>query len=116
MLAFVYPQLHASDLRTLSPSSPLTVSLGSAQSAVQLPYAKRSSADGLAGAAEQLAQRCGGQVTQLRQDVSPANLAQQGGKHVLCMSMPELSGAAVERKDAVAQHGQSVSLFSQRRL
>jgi hypothetical protein len=59
----------------------------------------------MTGAAEQLAKRCGGRVTQLGQNVNPANLAQQGGKHVLCMNMPELSGAAAERKDAVAQHG-----------
>jgi hypothetical protein len=112
MLTIIPPfpsQLHASDLRMLAPSSQLTLSLSDAKSAVQLPYARRSSAHDLTATAERLAARCGSSLTSYTPShAAPASVdaaGAKGGKHVMCMTMPEVQGAAAERKDAMAQHG-----------
>ncbi|EIN10140.1 hypothetical protein PUNSTDRAFT_50856 [Punctularia strigosozonata HHB-11173 SS5] len=99
------PGLHASDLRTLAPSTLLAQNLASAPSSLQLPYVAHSGANALRTSAERLAARCGSSLTR----VSPGSFPEKhasSSKHVVCVDMPHLmhDGSGAGRKNAVATH------------
>ncbi|KAI0051452.1 hypothetical protein FA95DRAFT_1554541 [Auriscalpium vulgare] len=98
------PGLHASDLRTLSPTSALVSLLSRSPSSVQLPYIRRSpgavAVHDLAGLVQQ---RCGSRVL-THTSGSGRMQVEDGKKHVVCVSVPELDGNASSRKAAMAEH------------
>ncbi|KAA1465921.1 hypothetical protein DENSPDRAFT_862139 [Dentipellis sp. KUC8613] len=104
------PGLHASDLRTLSPSSPLVNILQTSPSSIQLPYVRRAEGGDLSvhDAANLVTSRCGARQLNIVAGQTGAAY-EQGNKHVVCMSMPHLSGDASHRKGAMADHESSLA-------
>jgi hypothetical protein len=95
--------LHASDLRTLDPSSNLAKVLGSAPSARQFPYVSQGAVIPSATAAQTLSNRCGSRLVTLTPGENNA-VMEASSKHIVCMNMPHLEGVAKDRKDAMAKH------------
>ncbi|TFY73830.1 hypothetical protein EWM64_g10182 [Hericium alpestre] len=88
------PGLHASDLRTLSPTSPLTTLLHNSPSSVQLPYVKRAEgAPSIQDIAELVSKRCGSRALNFMAGQGGVTY-EKGSKHVMCVSMPHLEGDA----------------------
>ncbi|KAH9052573.1 hypothetical protein EDB87DRAFT_1657790 [Lactarius vividus] len=80
------PGLHASDLRSLSPESFVATRLQDSPSSSQLPY------------------RCGAQRLSFPVGEGPEDLKPGPGKHVLSLSMPEITENAGARRDFVTEH------------
>jgi len=97
------PGLHASDLRTVSPSSALTTLLMSSPSSVQLPYVRRSVDVSVHDIANTISSRCGSRVLSFMPGQGGVSV-EQGSKHVMCLSMPHLEGAAGRRKSVMADY------------
>ncbi|GJE84834.1 hypothetical protein PsYK624_009100 [Phanerochaete sordida] len=96
--------LHASDLRSLPPSSKLARSLESSAASVELPYMRHSGANPFAGVSEAIAQRCGSRLLSVSAgEVAPHLEAAPKEKHVVCMSMPAVQGTSEYRKGLVAE-------------
>ncbi|KAI0027382.1 hypothetical protein K488DRAFT_90913 [Vararia minispora EC-137] len=103
------PGLHATDLRTLAPTSPLTTLLTSAPSSAQIPYARRSpSHEGLHDLAQHVAHRCGARLASVVPGQSDLVL-ESATKHVVNMYLPELEDEVRERKEAVATNAHAFS-------
>ncbi|KAI0250543.1 hypothetical protein BJV78DRAFT_1283154 [Lactifluus subvellereus] len=107
------PGLHSSDLRALSPSSAIATRLQDSPSSVQLPYVRPAPAtDSLKHLADKIAQLCGAQRLTFSVGAAAAAAAAtektldsgSGSKHVLCLSMPAVTGSASARKRSVAEH------------
>ncbi|KAI0301936.1 hypothetical protein B0F90DRAFT_1810010 [Multifurca ochricompacta] len=99
------PGLHASDLRTLSPSSYIAMRLHDSPSSLQLPYV-RSTPDAtnpIQDLASKVAQRCGSQRLSFPIGTVPDTLDLES-KHVLSLTMPALVESAGARKRSVAEH------------
>jgi len=96
------PGLHASDLRTLDPSSSLVKLLESAPSSRQYPYVRRNEAKSFSNIAESLSSRCGSRLLKLTPGHDGGEM-ESGSKHVVCMKMPPLEGVASHRKHAMAE-------------
>jgi hypothetical protein len=106
-----YPpiQLHASDLRSLSPASFLATRLQDSPSTAQLPYVRFApQGNALHDLADLVTQRCGAQRLSFPVGAGPENLESSSGKHVLCLSMPAVTEAAGARRRSVAEHGASI--------
>lgn len=98
-------QLHASDLRNLSPSSSLAQTLNGAASTLELPYVSRSASNPFSNLAGAVAERCGARVVTHVPGKVSATVA-GGEKHVVCVEMPPLDGLeGADRKKAVVEHG-----------
>ena len=104
--ARTHAQLHASDLRALSPSSPLTTLLSRSPSSVQLPYIPRTAGSSVHDLADRISSRCGSRVLSSMPGQGGV-AAVRGAKHVVCLSMMDLQGTAGRRKAVVADHGAS---------
>ncbi|KIM84036.1 hypothetical protein PILCRDRAFT_819066 [Piloderma croceum F 1598] len=102
------PGLHASDLRTLDPSSNLAKLLESAPSSRQFPYVRYEAAEPFTNIAESLSRRCGSQLLSLTPGGSGPAM-ESGSKHVVCMKMQHLKGVASNRKAAMADHESRLS-------
>jgi len=101
------PGLHASDLRTLSPTSYLAKQLHSAPSSVHVPYVTPASPVGLG---RSFAKLCGSKVLDLGldDDVEELDLS---GKQVIHVDLPELDGVGEERRDEMRQLEEKLSLL-----
>jgi len=102
------PGLHASDLRTLDPSSSLVKLLESAPSSRQYPYVRRNENESFPNIAESLSSRCGSRLLSLTPGHGGGE-TESGSKHVVCMKMPPLEGVASNRKDAMAEQESHLS-------
>ncbi|ETW84406.1 hypothetical protein HETIRDRAFT_313450 [Heterobasidion irregulare TC 32-1] len=102
------PGLHASDLRALSPSSPLTTLLSRSPSSVQLPYISRTAGSSVHDLADRISSRCGSRVLSSMPGQGGV-AAVRGAKHVVCLSMMDLQGTAGRRKAVVADHESSLA-------
>lgn len=99
-------QLHASDLRSLSSSSPLSSILSRSASSVQLPYVRQSSGSAsVHDIADLLSERCGSKVLNFMPGQGSIEDAEKDKKHVMCMSNPRLDGKAEHRKGFFAELG-----------
>ncbi|EJD00805.1 uncharacterized protein FOMMEDRAFT_21312 [Fomitiporia mediterranea MF3/22] len=101
VLVIEQPGLHATDLKSLSPSSTLPTRLNASHTShiskpksAQLPYIKRHTPDELSSTAESLAQRCGvGRVSWVNRDGEFELVQGEKEKgHVLYMTLPEVYG------------------------
>jgi len=114
-----HPGLHASDLRSLSPSSSLAMRLQDSPSAAQLPYVRLPPPNPLAslqGFADKLASLCGAQrltlplVNAATADLAPHSSSPSFSEHgsrpkrVFSLSVPALTETAGARKRSVAEH------------
>ncbi|KAH9483027.1 hypothetical protein JR316_0005127 [Psilocybe cubensis] len=99
------PGLHASDLRTLEPSTHIARSIASAHSSRQYPYlpSHHSHANGILSLAESVSSKCGSRLLQYAPGKDKVTL-QPNSKHVLCMNMPHLDKSGHSRKTTMAQH------------
>ncbi|KAN0124399.1 hypothetical protein V8E52_002048 [Russula decolorans] len=106
-----HPGLHASDLRSLSPSSSLATRLQDSPSSIQLPYVRFPPSSSLANysplqdLADKLAGLCGAQRLALPLDNAAVDLAPSSEtfKRVFSLSMPALTETAGARKRSVAE-------------
>ncbi|KAF8489372.1 hypothetical protein F5888DRAFT_1201376 [Russula emetica] len=107
-----HPGLHASDLRSLSPSSSLATRLQDSPSSIQLPYVRFPPSSSLANysplqdLADKLAGLCGAQHLALPLDNVAVDLtpSSETSKRVLSLSMPALTENAGARKRSVTEH------------
>ncbi|PPQ71232.1 hypothetical protein CVT25_004538 [Psilocybe cyanescens] len=99
------PGLHASDLRTLSPSTHIARSIVSAPSSRQYPYLPSHSEHeyGLPSIAQTVSAKCGSRFLQYTPGQDKVSL-QPSSKHVLCINMPHLDKSGQARKSTMAQH------------
>ena len=97
-------QLHASDLRTLAPTSPLPSLLRDAPSTFQRPYVRRE--DTVQSYADALVARCGARLASVAVGESDLVLDEvEGAKHVVVAYVPAVEGEMEGRKAAVDMHG-----------
>jgi hypothetical protein len=135
-----YSQLHASDLRSLSPSSSLATRLQDSPSSIQLPYVRFPPSSSLANysplqdLADKLAGLCGAQRLALPLDNAAVDLAPSSEtfvsfpslsscyvlffpkpgsrfKRVFSLSMPALTETAGARKRSVAELGACIFIL-----
>lgn len=94
------PGLHASDLRTLSPSAPLSLALKGAASTLQLPYLRRSSDASLSEFVERISQRCNLPVISLSgSDVDRLHQVVRGrSRYIIYVEFPEISSESAWRR------------------
>ncbi|KAH9037644.1 hypothetical protein EDB85DRAFT_590681 [Lactarius pseudohatsudake] len=98
------PGLHASDLRFLSPESFVATRLQDSPSSSQLPYVRfPHQGNSLQDLADRVTQHCGAQRLSFPVGEGPEDL-ESDGKHVLSLSMPEITENAGARRDFVAEH------------
>lgn len=103
---YVAHQLHASDLRSLPSSSPLSSILSRSASSVQLPYVRQSSGSAsVHDIADLLSERCGSKVLNFMPGQGSIEDAEKDKKHVMCISNPRLDGKAEHRKGFFAELG-----------
>ncbi|OSX60614.1 hypothetical protein POSPLADRAFT_1040663 [Postia placenta MAD-698-R-SB12] len=95
--------LHASDLRTLSPSGVLAQTLNIAESTLELPYVPRSTSHPFTPLANAVAERCGARVVSYSPGQTEVT-GNAGEKHVVCVDMPAVSGQGTDRKNAMTGH------------
>ncbi|KAI0302961.1 hypothetical protein BC826DRAFT_1089447 [Russula brevipes] len=106
------PGLHASDLRSLSPSSSLAARLQDAPSSLQLPYVRfpaphQAPAAPLQDLADKVATLCGAQRIAVpigANDFDPSSSRPAPEKHVLSLSLPAVTESAAARKRSIAEH------------
>lgn len=101
-------QLHASDLRSLAPSSSLVRAINAAPSSVEFPYMQGNIEDLLLELTNAISQRCGSRIISgSAQEIQPHldGSERAGKKHVVCVGMPPMEGAAGYRKTLMAEHG-----------
>jgi hypothetical protein len=104
------PDLHASDLRTLPPTSLLAQVLSSAPSSRQFPYVRHDHASmPFNHLAESISRRCDSRIVHFE----PGSLldGSERKKHVVCMNMPRVEGLSVERKGFMIDHSMHVPFF-----
>jgi len=101
------PSLHASDLRTLSPSSKLAEVIALAPSSRQYPYARSMSSSQVVSLAETISARCQSEL--VRTPPHGSTVYNSKSKHVVCVHMPKLTGAGATRKDSMKEHGSRLS-------
>ncbi|KAH9172145.1 hypothetical protein EDB89DRAFT_999269 [Lactarius sanguifluus] len=99
------PGLHASDLRSLSPESFVATRLQDSPSSSQLPYVRfPHQGNSLQDLADRVVQHCGAQRLSFPVGEGPEVLEPGPGKHVLSLSMPEITEIAGARRDFVTEH------------
>ncbi|KAF7289225.1 hypothetical protein MIND_01383800 [Mycena indigotica] len=100
------PELRASDLRSLSPTSHLARSLASAPSSRQLPYVPNHGHN-VPQLLETTAARCNSQYV----SYAPGYGSSLSGsaKHLLALTFPPLDGLAKDRKEALLKHDDILS-------
>lgn len=101
-----YQQLHASDLRTLLPTSYIARQLQSASSSVHVPYVTHASP---AGAGRKLATLCRDAKVvemELDQDAETLQLPVEG-KKLIHIDLPELHSVGPERREEMRHLGTS---------
>jgi len=93
------PGLHASDLRSLHPSSSLAKRLGAAPSSVQLAYTQFSpvSAVPFFDLAESISRRCSSRIINITPGRGDFHIT-SGFKHVVCLTMDSLHNNLGSRK------------------
>ncbi|KAI0643613.1 hypothetical protein C8Q79DRAFT_1002246 [Trametes meyenii] len=100
--------LHASDLRSLSPSCHVAKSLSTAPSSLQLAYVEAGDhhANPFHTLAEGLTTRCGSRAVSHSPDLGTLDIDVRKGKHVVSISLPPLEDGeeGVSRKTSVSEH------------
>ncbi|KIM45761.1 hypothetical protein M413DRAFT_440799 [Hebeloma cylindrosporum] len=97
------PGLHASDLRTLSPTARISRSLSSSPSARQYPYLPAHPELDLTSIAGRVSSKCGSRLLQYSPGHADVTL-EQDAKHVVYLGMPHLDESGRARKEAIANH------------
>ncbi|KAJ7647878.1 vacuolar ATP synthase subunit S1-domain-containing protein [Roridomyces roridus] len=105
------PELHASDLRTLSPNTHLARALASAPSSRQYPYLPAADEElDLATLLQTAAARCSSTFTSHSLSSAIPLSLEQKQKQVLSLALPPLgSDLAQERKEALGVHDELLS-------
>ena len=104
-------QLHASDLRVLSPDSSLSSSISRASSSLQLPYVPMKRENPFPDFAEVISRKCGSKIVHTAPGGLSGSVQQDGDKHVVCMSMPPLAESeGSHRMNLLGEHGASHSV------
>jgi len=102
--------LHASDLRSLSPSSKLAQTLDSSPSSLELPYVRHHGENPFADVSSAIAERCGSRMLSVSAgEIAPHLEAVPKEKHVVCMNMPSMQGTSEYRKGLMAELESSLS-------
>jgi hypothetical protein len=101
--------LHASDLRALSPLSPLVKRLEDASSAVQLAYVRRNADFDMSGYADSVASLCQSRVTRYTPTNSQPQL-DSSEKHVVWMTVPTTGFDAETHKEAASNALEMISM------
>ena len=104
-----FQQLHASDLRTLSPTAHIARCLSTSPSARQYPYLSAHPELDLASIAGRVSSKCGSRLL----EYSPGHadvMLEQNAKYVVYLRMPHLEESGLARKEAVSNHGWSSPL------
>jgi hypothetical protein len=102
-------KLHASDLRTLSPSSRLARSLSSSPSSRQFQYVPIHAELEMSAMAGDLSVRCGFRVVEF--SPGQGGYFSRGAKHVFSISMPTIESSGAARKSQMNTYGASSGLF-----
>lgn len=102
-------QLHASDLRTLSPSSMLARSLSSSPSSRQFQYVPSHPELDISAVAESVSVRCGSRIVEF--SPGQGGYFSRGTKHVFSISMPNIETSGAVRKSQMKTYGTSSRLF-----
>ena len=108
-----FQQLHASDLRTLSPTAHITRRLSSSPSARQYPYLPAHPELDLTLIAGRVSSKCGSRLLQYSPGHADVTL-EEDAKHVVCLEMPHLKESGRARKEAISNHGWSFPLSTPR--
>ncbi|KAJ7750137.1 hypothetical protein DFH07DRAFT_1062233 [Mycena maculata] len=105
------PDLHASDLRTLPPSTHLARALSTAPASRQYPYLPAAEADlDLSALLESAAARCSSAFSSHSLSPGTPLLLGEKQKHVVSLTLPPLGDAlAQERKEALHAHDDLLS-------
>ncbi|KAF7433602.1 hypothetical protein PC9H_005563 [Pleurotus ostreatus] len=101
-----HPGLHASDLRNLSPSSPLSLVLRDSPSSRQYPYVSVSP-DDVSVIVETVSSRCKSRLVTFTPG-QPSTTLSPGEKYVINMRLPHLEGMALDRHTSLSQHIESL--------
>ncbi|CAL1703474.1 unnamed protein product [Somion occarium] len=110
VVLFDHPGLHASDLRLLSPNSAITTTLNAAPSSLQLPYVVSNLGNPFPDLAEVISKRCGSKLVHTNLGGLSEGVAQNGEKHVICVSMPPISdGDFGRRKHLMSEYESQLS-------
>ncbi|OBZ66653.1 hypothetical protein A0H81_13391 [Grifola frondosa] len=98
--------LHASDLRTLSPSCALAQSISSAPASLQIPYIPNAAANPFLDLSGPLARRCRARGIRYSPTDAPVDFSDVHGKHVVVIEMPALEDGEVgaSRRSSMAAH------------
>lgn len=97
-------QLHASDLRSLHPSSTLAKRLNTATSSVQSPY-HRSSGVPFLDYAQSVSDRCNSRLVEIASGGNGEYSMKSGAKHVVCMAMESMHHASGSRMAHMSEQG-----------
>ncbi|KAL4258018.1 Protein BIG1 [Pleurotus pulmonarius] len=97
-----HPGLHASDLRNLSPSSPLSLALRDSPSSRQYPYVPVDG-DDVSVIVETVSSRCKSRLVTLTPG-QPSTTLSPSEKYVINMRLPHLEGMALDRHASLSQH------------
>ncbi|KAF8239457.1 hypothetical protein L208DRAFT_1428746, partial [Tricholoma matsutake] len=97
------PGLHASDLRTLSPSSMLARSLSSSPSSRQFQYVPSHPELDISAVAESVSVRCGSRIVEF--SPGQGGYFSRGTKHVFSISMPNIETSGAVRKSQMKTYG-----------
>ncbi|KAI9063507.1 hypothetical protein FKP32DRAFT_1572055 [Trametes sanguinea] len=100
--------LHASDLRTLSPSHHVSRALSEAPSTLKLAYVEGGDVhrNPFHDLADTLTQRCGSRAVSHAPDLGDMDIDAGKGKHVVSISLPALEDGeeGASRKSSISQH------------
>ncbi|TCD69179.1 hypothetical protein EIP91_008475 [Steccherinum ochraceum] len=102
------PGLHASDLRTLSSSSPLPKILESAPSSAQIPYTQLSAEQSRGSAANDISRRCGSRAISLAEAKQLHQQDISGSKFIVSVEVPGLDMSS-SRKSQMEVIGQQLA-------
>jgi hypothetical protein len=108
-----FQQLHASDLRTLSPTAHIARCLSSSPSARQYPYLPTHPELDLTSIAGRVSSKCGSRLLEYSPGHADVTL-KQDAKHVVYLGMPHLEESGRARKEAISNHGWSSPLSTVR--
>lgn len=101
--------MHASDLRTLSPSCHVSKALSNAPSSLQFAYVQSEDrhANPFVDLSGMLSKRCGSRTVSHAPDFGELDIDAGMGKHVISISLPPLENgeSGDSRKSSMASHG-----------
>ena len=99
-------QLHASDLRNLSPNTHISRCLSTSVSARQYPYVPAQNGIDILSISDRLSSRCRSRLLEYSPGESAITI-EQNTKYVVFLTMPPLHDYGTARQDAMTKYGSS---------